>query len=95
MISDTLSDAANEIRGYLAYPGTAAAYGGPLRSRILRLLVEMGEVQRILDTQVAYVEPADPRDVEVAALKAEVARLNAAVERAGDEKLADYLGIDP
>lgn len=50
MISDTLSNAAVEIRNYLKHPATTGCYTGETRQRIEKLLAEMDALRIFLDT---------------------------------------------
>jgi hypothetical protein len=59
MISDVLSDAAADIRDYLAKPATQDCYQGELRDRINRLLAEMDAVRIYLDTSPDQLEGLD------------------------------------
>jgi hypothetical protein len=57
MISDTLHDAAEDIRRTLADPVMGGAYDSPMRERINALLAEMDAIRRDLDTPPAEAEP--------------------------------------
>ena len=50
MISDTLSDAVNEINEYLTHAATADCYTGNLKLRIEALIQMMDAIRQELDT---------------------------------------------
>jgi hypothetical protein len=50
MISDVLSDAILQMRGYLEHSATRGCYTGEIRARIIALGNEMEAVRVILDT---------------------------------------------
>lgn len=51
MISDTLSEAHDDLRHYLDDPTYEAIYAGVMRDRIEALLIEMGSIRAELDRQ--------------------------------------------